>query len=138
VVGQGQGAGLTARFVGQTGGEESVSLDFFNMGSHSHVFDPPHTLTTSAGQHSHQYSSHAIDLGRSVLEGYSYAFDSSVRAQWYETSMPHEFNEWFFSLSVGRHRHNFQVDGYTSETGGGQPHPNMPPYFVLAYIMRVQ
>lgn len=30
-----------------------------------------------------------------------------------------------------------RVDKYTKDSGGGQPHNNMPPYYVLCYIMKL-
>ena len=36
-------------------------------------------------------------------------------------------------------RYRTQYDSYTetSDTGGGEPHPNMPPYYALAYIIKL-
>ena len=65
-----------------------------------------------------------------------------------ENEMPSHDHMWAFGCdSNGGAGINGARDGYqsnnpcpwgkTSKTGGGQPHNNMPPYYVLAYIIKV-
>ena len=37
------------------------------------------------------------------------------------------------TAASGEHNHSFQ----TNLTGGDQPHENRPPYYVLAYIIKL-
>jgi len=39
----------------------------------------------------------------------------------------------------GHHAHYFDIPRFTSSpSGSGRPHNNMPPFYVLAFIMRVR
>ena len=40
-----------------------------------------------------------------------------------------------FTNAAGEHTHN--ISGGISNTGGNQPHENRPPYYTLAYIMKL-
>jgi microcystin-dependent protein len=41
-------------------------------------------------------------------------------------------------VGVGKSKDNGNNGGQTNNTGGSQPHENRPPYYVLAFIMRVK
>jgi microcystin-dependent protein len=90
VLGLGAGTGLTARTLGQTGGEEKHTLTTDEMPSHSHALQQTWDGANDAG------SGHYELLN---LTGSS---------------------------------------GSTLSTGGSLSHNTLPPYYVLAYIMRVQ
>ncbi len=90
VLGSGQGANLTARTNGQTGGAETHTLTVAEMPTHSHY-----------------------NLGVTNYGGGD--FTGGVRlGDWGTWSANPAFN-----------------------TGGSQPHNNMPPYYVLAYIVKL-
>jgi microcystin-dependent protein len=89
ILGSGAGSGLTSRTLGQSGGEESVTLTEAQMPSHTH----------------------------------NYAL---VNAPWPPGDMgSRSQNVWRTTQTTA-----------TTPTGGNQPHDNMPPYYVLAYIMK--
>lgn len=98
--------------IGNKGGEKQVTLTTEQMPAHTHA-----APTSSAGEHYHemQNSSHGWDYGVIVQRG-----DSRVQ---------HSSN--INTNSAGAHTHAVTV----ASTGGGQPHENRPPYYVLAYIM---
>ena len=85
VLGSGQGANLTARTNGQTGGAETHTLTVAEMPSHNHQ----------------------IGIGLASNGTYS-------------------------GSSIGR-----VVTGNTDNAGGGAAHNNMPPFYVLAYIVKL-
>ena len=86
--------GAADREVGQTGGEEQVTLTIAEMPSHSHEYQDTY-LTTITRQR-------LQELEEDEDEG---AYQITERN--------------------------------TSNTGGNEAHENRPPYYVLAYIMRV-
>ncbi len=94
VVGAGQGAGLSNRPLGSTGGEVSHTLSVPELGAHTHPFNL------------------AISFEK-VLTHLSGSTDS------------------------GSALTNYSGIDNTGTTGGGLPHNNMPPYYVLAYIMKL-
>jgi len=104
--------------VGDTGGANTVTLNTSQIPSHSHGSG---TLTThTAGLHRHRYP---------ALEEFA------------KVSGPGTIE--FVNVGVttgnttedGEHKHT--ISGSTSNTGGGQAHENRPPYYALAYIMKL-
>ena len=90
ILGSGAGSGLTSRTLGQSGGEESVTLTEAQMPSHTH----------------------------------NYAL---VNAPWPPGDMgSRSQNVWRGAETAA-----------TTPTGGNQPHNNMPPFYVLTYIMKL-
>lgn len=76
------------------------------MPSHSHAMD-------NAGDHQHYTTSHGDrGSGGGGREPYSYNERDNSKT--------------IYTSFAGSHYHNMQP------TGGGQAHPNMPPYYVLA------
>ena len=123
VLGSGAGSGLTPRVTGNSGGEEYHTLAASEMPSHSHSVDPPATSTSSNGDHSHNAmrdissgeAGNVVRLGVSNYKGWGTVTDSA-----------------------GSHTHAVDIPAFNSaSTGGGGAHNNMPPYYVLAFIMRV-
>lgn len=100
VLGAGQGAGLTARTVGEAGGEETHKL-----------------LTTEMPKHAHSTAF--------VANGYpdSWGRRDSTNVNGHFIMDPH----------VGPPLANFS----TTQEGSDVAHNNMPPYYALAYIMRI-
>lgn len=110
VVGTGQGSGLTSRTLNQTGGEENHTLSYNEMPSHSHgVSDPGH---------GHSFHGHANESG-----GWNWgAFQMTDRG-------------WSWGSSeIGSSGTGISIQS----AGSGWAHNNMPPFYALAYIMRVQ
>jgi len=111
VLGSGTGSGLTARSVGQAGGEENHALTTSEMPSHTHgVTDPGH--------------------------GHNFTFYDSDGVGW---------NGGAFQLTDRTPRGTGAAELLTAITGisiqsngSNTAHNTMPPFYVLAYIMRVQ
>ena len=91
------GEGSTTYAVGNTGGEQQVTLTTAEIPSHSHEYQDAYRL-----EH-HGYNAAKGDQRRLVND-------------------------------VGTN----SSEKNTSNTGGGGSHENRPPYFVLAYIMRIR
>lgn len=120
VLASGTGSGLTARTLGQTGGEQSHALTTAELPSHSHTASGS---SSSDGSHSHTYNSgHGSDWG--IANG-SHAGDEIGRQDRGNTTSWGGSHSHTISLSVG-------------SSGSGTAHNIMPPYYVLAFIMRVQ
>ena len=98
---------------GDTGGAKEVTLTIAQMPSHDHTAN----IHTS-GEHTHKYYQMAAsypgsaEAGTSVRDLYSKSADTS---------------------SAGAHSHSITV----YNTGSGQAHENRPPYYALAYIMKL-
>ena len=118
------GAGDTYS-VDNTGGENSVTLIIDQMPSHNHG-----GTTNSTGAHTHKIVRDQNDNNGSLslawksddgnYEEYD-LFGHSSTANWGKTN------------STGNHTHTLNV----SNTGGGQAHENRPPFYALAFIMRI-
>ena len=107
VLGSGAGTNLTARTIGQKGGEETHTLTTNEMPSHIHgVTDPGHA---------HQI--YNDDSRGGWNSGAYYASDRKQSTSWSQANST--------GISI-------------QSTGSGAPHNTLPPYYVLAFIMRVQ
>ncbi|WP_108805107.1 hypothetical protein [Aquimarina sp. Aq107] len=98
--------------IGKTGGKEEVSLTTGQLPSHSHS-----GTTGEAGEHAHNFTG-AAKRGDGSGTGSSNDYYKAFT----RTTQP-----------AGKHRHSFN----TNKTGSNQPHENRPPYFALAYIMKL-
>ena len=98
--------------IGNTGGEEQVTLNQGQLPPHHHS-----GTTNNAGSHSHSFTG-ARKSGDGSGTGSSNDYYTATSRN---------------TASAGNHTHSFT----TENTGGGQPHENRPPYFVLAYIMKL-
>lgn len=118
--------------VGDTGGANSVTLTVDNLPAHSHTMG-------SAGSHSHTGSTnttgshnHSIAAGYSMAEGTDY-FRANAKIKFsdkyteYDGSHSHSLS----INSAGSHTHTI------NNTGGGKAHENRPPYYALAFIMKI-
>ncbi len=104
--------------IGNTGGEDSVRLSLSEMPSHVH-----NASSSNAGGHSH------------FFEGYQRQ-GSNICDDDNEVSCPDSRN-WSITQQTfyeGSHNHSITVNN----TGGDVKHENRPPYYALAYIMRVK
>ncbi|MEY3275846.1 MAG: hypothetical protein RL153_1112, partial [Verrucomicrobiota bacterium] len=127
VLGQGQGTGLTARSVGQVGGAEATVLTEAHFAAHRHVFDPPGTWADGGGEHQHSYQTHCVGNFWRIMS-FGQARDPDFSRTWGANR----------ATGHGAHEHSVSISAQSAAAGGGQAHPNMPPFYVLAYIMRVQ
>ena len=120
VLASGTGSGLTARTLNQSGGEQSHTLSLAEMPSHSHSGSGG---TSSDGGHSHGYNSgHGSQAG--IKSG-----------DWNQGEIGYGDVPNTTSWQSG-HTHSFSF--YLSTSGSSSAYNIMPPYYVLAFIMRVQ
>lgn len=108
--------GKGARALGTTGGSESVILGINHLPSHTH-----NASLGNAGNHSH-----ATTTGNQTKG--SIPFYGTIG-----TENLLGTNSQSQTGAVGDHTHSVTVNN----TGGGTAHDNMPPFYVLAYIIRV-
>lgn len=108
--------------VGATGGAKEVTLTKKQMPSHSH--NSGTLSTTTSGTHSHK--------GVYVETDYSQQYSSPANKK--SGSFDGIATE-TITNSVGAHTHS--MSGSTTTAGEGQAHENRPPYFALAFIMKL-
>ena len=105
--------------VGTTGGEEETGLSIANL--------PPHSFsgtTSTAGKHSHSFQG-AQDGG-----------NDNKTTRYENTNDDRRTRAWLHSNATnvaGDHNHTFT----TNTLGSGVAHNNMPPYYTLAFIMKI-
>ena len=111
--------------VGDTGGEAMHTLTLAEFPSHKHT-----GTTTSNGSHWHYVARNQSANGGGTSLAYK-----RTDLGWHSYDMwRHSSNaNWGLTNHAGNHSHSFT----TLNTGGGQAHENRPPYYTLAYIMRV-
>ena len=105
---------------GTTGGEESVTLSMEQIPKHHFS-----GTTSTSGEHKHAFSS-ARDT--SHTDRNTTRFEDTDDFSRTRSRLKNDYTE-----NAGKHNHTFT----TNTLGGGQPHNNMPPYHVLAYIMKL-
>lgn len=110
IVGAGSGYG-----VGATGGDATVTLNINQIPSHNHSIE-------DSGNHYH---------GAQTQAGFDVSGNGDAARFDVNDGPPFEGITW--DLAGGNHNHG----GGTGYQGGGQAHENRPPYYALAFIMRV-
>lgn len=110
---------------GATGGEASVTLTAKTIPAHGHT-----ASCSTNGAHYHgapwEHSREAPDTPYGFYNGNNnHAGLSGVHSD--------RDNAIVKTSTDGNHSHSITI----GNTGGGQPHNNMPPYYVLAYIMKL-
>lgn len=106
---------------GNTGGAETVTLDATQIPSHTHSVN----LTTSSdGSHTHGYF-------QAPTWAVAYSSGTITRAYLGSGTTPPTRS----TDAAGVHSHS--VNGNTGSAGSGAAHENRPPYYALAYIMRL-
>ena len=142
VLSSGKGNGLNQRNVGDAGGLEKVTLATTEMPSHSHGVS---ATTDTRGHHNHTVNvtdpghSHAQQGGGHSWGGsnsYGGGNSSNPYGYWPAPRTVAESTGITVSLD-GNGSHNHNVTITENARGGGEPHENMPPFYVLAFIMRV-
>jgi len=115
------------RAVGMTGGAETVTLTESQLPAHNHRVSG---ATTSAGNHAHPYDDIYFSESWGPLgnQGWLGSGDSD------RNNGPHSTSR--NTSAAGDHAHSFDVT--SASTGGGQAIDKLPPFYVLAYIMRIR
>jgi len=127
ILSYGQGPlNFTNTTIGATGGEQNVTLSTTQIPSHTHT-----GTTSSNGDHTH---THNADGGQG---NYGLALANGLNTVTDADSSSGELNVWTLPAALnidnsGSHSHTFT----TNSTGGGDSHNNMPPYYVLCFIMK--
>ena len=135
IVGAGTGSSYS---VGDTGGDALVALDVSELPSHSHG-----STTSSNGAHRHFLatdddadnpgSKEPITETSFMAKAGFGGFDDDDKRRDYVLERPSSSDEPTLANSSLAPLHTHQI----SAEGGGLPHENRPPYYALAYIMRV-
>ena len=126
------GAG-TAYAIGNTGGAATVALSIAEMPTHSHsitVNDDSHnhTGTATGGEHTHE--TNASQGASDDVNGVGSAYVP------YYTTATLTGGSHTHTLSINHDSHNHTASA--GNTGSGSAHENRPPYYALAYIIRIQ
>lgn len=131
---------------GDVGGDTSVTLSTAQMPSHGHTTgtgeNHTHTISITAdGNHDHELRTTRL-TSSATEDGPSLVFTNGtyvdVDAQNYTTSYNRNNIE-----EDGEHSHTATASTHTGHThtvnnsGGGNAHENRPPYYALAYIMKL-
>ena len=107
-VGGGQGAGLTRRVLGQTGGTNDVTLAVNNLPAHTHTFN----VSNAAGNQT--APTHGCTLS---------ALDQA--------------NVSFYDNFDGAALTSLNAAAVSAADGGGAPHTNLMPYEEITYIIHL-
>ena len=107
--------------IGRTGGSETHQLNSNEMPSHSHSGS-----IGGAGSHDHKTIQNFNHYGRCFGKGDD-AFSGGGRAKLGSGG------ECFRTSKVGNHSHDLSINN----SGGNRSHNNMPPYYVLSYIVKL-
>lgn len=123
---------------GNLGGLDFVELTNQQMPKHNHG-----GTTGSVGNHSHGYSDRYLiesaNLSNMPSGTLNYAFSTTGKTgnEGLDNNNTHFYYVNSTTVANGGHSHSISNDGGTpSKTADG--HENRPPYYVLAYIMRVE
>ena len=111
------------RGVGATGGAETITLTVGQLPAHNHVVSGS---TSAGGAHTHPFRTYHANFSHagSATEG-STKWDGDG-----------EWTDYGAVLSAGDHSHTFNVT--SASTGSGQAIDKLPPFYSLAYIMRIR
>ncbi len=119
ILGKGHGSGLTNRQKNQKGGSETHKLTIKQMPHHGHHFQ-------TQGHHRHYSFGEAKDLAT----GWDWGTTPAPNNIGSHGGVDRDNVAWGTS-ATGNHNHNFHAEG------GNESHNNIPPFYVLLYIMKV-
>jgi microcystin-dependent protein len=123
IVGAGQGTGLSNRNVGDTGGTETSTLTVNQIPAHTHSVIGN---TQNAGSHNHEFKWYKAQFSYSGSWS-----DGSYRDRGQGT-----YSETSSVQNAGDHSH--AINFTSGSAGSGESFNNLPPFYALAFIMRVQ
>lgn len=132
----------SGRVLGDTGGEETHLLTVSELPSHTHSGtvdssgDHSHTGTTNiTGAHNHTVTNTVQKTGNNTPNGLDFTANEidNVNTTTTTTSTNGDHSDTLSTNTTGSHLHIFT----SNSTGDGEPHNNMPPYYMLAYIMKL-
>jgi microcystin-dependent protein len=130
---------LTPRSLGETGGQEQVTLSLAQMPQHIHNVSA--STSGSDGTHTHVVSE---QLAGQVSYQISSATDSAGNFQYMtvggnnpgytqNTAINHNHS---VDVTSTNSQHSHTINVSESYMGSNSAHENMPPFYVLAFIMR--
>ncbi|MGJ3244926.1 MAG: tail fiber protein [Elainellaceae cyanobacterium] len=163
-VGVGQGAGLTDRQLGQSGGEEAHKLTVAEMPQHGHgvsdaghthsLFDPGHLHTITQTPHDHNINDpghrHEAEIMRRAANNPDAVDGAGAEASIQGTGRLLRMDKRqtgikiqnaYANVSVNAAKSNLAVNGAfsgitVSANGGNASHNNMQPYTVCNYVIK--
>lgn len=123
VLGVGAGAGLTPRMIGQTGGQETVTLQLQQMPTHlhGHQCEASYSVTASVDKGSTTVPRNGAQLAAS----YNVTFDANV--QWYNSSSANMVA--LAGVEAGPPTVSLAT------VGGGQAHENRQPFVAIHFVI---
>ena len=104
----------------EMGGAAEVQITIDQLPAHSHGSG---SLNASGGEHGHH------------VPGFLHADDNN-----------HTFSDRFaggdnphhpYNIGIGGGGHNHSINGSTANSGSGKPHENRPPFYALAFIIKL-
>lgn len=140
IVGAGSGTAPSSYAVGATGGADSVTLTTNQIPAHSHTMTASGTAQ-SAGAHTHSISDDGHTHSLTNYGNYRAAVGTGLNGAYTrydgDTGTTASATTGITINSAGAHTHTLSLTVTAANTGGGQSHENRPPYYALAYIMRI-
>ena len=121
--------GYGSKSCNDTGGSETVILNIANLPSHKHnaTLDFSNMNISESGNHTHEYT-----LKISTKDSISTTSSTTIL-------IPGTNSNILNIKKAGAHTHSISGSGSVTigNTGSGAAHNNMPPYYVLCYIMKL-
>lgn len=125
ILSSGVGKELSIRNINDIGGSETHTLSIDEIPGHIHS-----GTTSSNGAHIHTTNANGINMGMNIKDS-NKGILSNLNGNTEENNI--NLSDTITLNSSGLHTHTFT----TNITGGNNNHNNMPPFYVLAYIMRL-